>query len=233
MTTLKKHALPVLGALNVALALVLAALWLGTDGRLRHVHWPRPAPQTSDYAALVPQLPGVAPADTSPFIGLLERPLFSPTRRPPPPVSSKDQEAAGDSSLGELSGLIEGQGAGGAIVQIAGKARRVQLHETVEGWRLTAVQGRSATFTRAGQSRVLQLPRAKLQNGPALPPPAASAPPPKVAPPVAAVPVVPAAPAAVPASRPAAAPASAPPAAAAPAAKPATPPVPMFGGSIG
>ncbi|MCD6663082.1 MAG: hypothetical protein LT082_06755 [Comamonas sp.] len=218
MTTLKKHALPVLAALNVALALVLAALWLGTDGRLRHVHWQRPAPQTSDYAALVPQLPGVAPADTGPFIGLLERPLFSPTRRPPPPASSKDREQGPDSGLGELSGIIEGQGAGGAIVQIGGKARRVQLHESVEGWTLSAVKERSATFTRAGQSRVLQLPRAKLQNGPALPPPAASAPP-VAAPPAAPVPAA-AAPAPL-----AAAPA---PAKAAPAAKP----VPVFGGSI-
>lgn len=218
MTALKKHALPVLAALNVALALVLAALWLGTDGRLRHVHWQRPVPQTSDYAALVPQLPGVAPADTGPFIGLLERPLFSPTRRPPPPASSKDQEQGPDSGLGELSGIIEGQGAGGAIVQIGGKARRVRLHESVEGWTLSAVKERSATFTRAGQSRVLQLPRAKLQNGPALPPPAASAPP-VAAPPAAPVPAA-AAPAPL-----AAAPA---PAKAAPAAKP----VPVFGGSI-
>lgn len=218
MTALKKHALPVLAALNVALALVLAALWLGTDGRLRHVHWQRPAPQTSDYAALVPQLPGVAPADTGPFIGLLERPLFSPTRRPPPPASSKDREQGPDSGLGELSGIIEGHGAGGAIVQIGGKARRVQLHESVEGWTLSAVKERSATFTRAGQSRVLQLPRAKLQNGPALPPPAASAPP-VAAPPAAPVPAA-AAPAPL-----AAAPA---PAKAAPAAKP----VPVFGGSI-
>lgn len=194
MTALKKHALPVLAALNVALLLTLAALWLGTDGRLRHVHWQRPAPQTSDYAALVPQLPGVAPADTGPFVGLLERPLFSPTRRPPPPASSKDQEQGSDSGLGELSGIIEGQGAGGAIVQIGGKARRVQLHESVEGWTLSAVKERSATFTRAGQSRVLQLPRAKLQNGPALPPPETSAPASQVSPPVSAAPAAPAPP---------------------------------------
>ncbi len=226
MTALKKHALTVLAALNLALLLALAALWLGTDGRLRHVHWQRPAPQTSDYAALVPHLPGAAPADTGPFIGLLERPLFSPTRRPPP-ASPKDQEQGPDGGLGELSGLIEGQGTGGAIVQIGGKARRVQLHESVEGWTLSAVKERSATFTRAGQSRVLQLPRAKLQNGPALPPPAASAPP------VAAPPAVPAPAAAAPAPAavvpaPAAAPAASTPAKAAPAAQP----VPVFGGSI-
>lgn len=173
MIALKKHALPALALLNLALALALAALWIATDGRLRASHWQPPAPQTSDYAALVPPLPGPAPADTRPFVGMLERPLFSPTRRPPPPAPPKEQEAA-DSGLGELSGLIEGQGAGAAIVQIGGKARRVQLHESVEGWKLTAVNGRSATFTRAGQSRTLQLPRAKLVNGPALPPPAAA-----------------------------------------------------------
>ena len=58
---------------------------------------------------------------------------------------------------------------GGAIVLIDGKPRRVRLNEVVEGWKLSAVQVRSVTFTRGAQRRELQLVRAKLTDDPAQP----------------------------------------------------------------
>ena len=180
---MKKHALHALLAVNAALALLLAWLWIDKAGHLRNIHWQPPAPQTSNYAAMVPVLPGLAPADTSQFIAMLDRPLFSPTRRPPPPPpppSPLEQEPADNLGTAQLSGLFQGQGDGGAILQIAGKPRRVRLRESVEGWTLSAVRDRSATFTRGGQSRVLQLPRAALTSAPAHLP-AANAPAPRAA----------------------------------------------------
>ena len=82
---MKRYALHWLVALNLLLAAGLAWMWIGSDGRLRNVHWQVPSPQTTDYAAMVPPLPGITPADTRQFIAMLERPLFSPIRRPPPP----------------------------------------------------------------------------------------------------------------------------------------------------
>lgn len=189
---MKKHALHVLLALSAALALVLAWLWIDKTGQLRNTHWQPPAPQTADYAAMVPALPGPAPADTSRFIAMLDRPLFSPTRRPPPPPPPPQAaEPADNLSTAQLSGIFQGQGDGGIIVRIGDKHRRLRLHDSVEGWTLSAVHDRSATLTRSGQSRVLQLPRAALTGG-AAPPPAA--PPPAAAQPAAAAPAQPAPP---------------------------------------
>ncbi len=213
---MKKHVLHALLVLNAALVLVLAWLWVDTSGHLRNIHWQAPAPQTTDYAAMIPALPGPAPSDTSRFIAMLDRPLFSPTRRPPPPPpSSQAPELTDNLSTAQLSGLFQGQGDGGIIVRIGDKHRRVRLHDSVEGWTLSAVQDRSATFTRGGQSRVLQLPRAVLTGGGAPPSPSPVAPPPMVAQPA-----------------PAPAPAQVAPAAPPPAVVPARKSQPAFGGTV-
>lgn len=162
---MKKYALPFLGVLNAALAVCLVWLWVGQDGQLRNVHWQPPQPQTTDFASIMPPLPGVTPADTSQFIAMLDRPVFSLSRRPPPPPAPPESEQKppeDNLSTAQLSGLYKGEGAGGAIIQIAGKNRRMQLKDVVEGWTLQSIQERSVTFMRAGKSRELQLPRAAL-----------------------------------------------------------------------
>ena len=158
---MKKYTLHVLVALNLLLAAGLAGMWIGPDGRLRNVHWQAPSPQTTDFTAMASALPAIAPADTRQFIAMLERPLFSPTRRPPPPPPQATEKPPEDNiSTAQLAGVFYGNGEGGIIVQMAGKPRRVRLNETVEGWTLTTVQDRSVTFTKGGQTHVLQLPRA-------------------------------------------------------------------------
>jgi hypothetical protein len=182
---MKKHALPVLAGLNLVLALVLVWLWIGAQGHLRNVQWRAPAAQTTDYAAMMPALPGLAPADTSRFVAMLERPVFSPTRRPPEakPASKEGDQPADGMGTARLLGLFQGAGDGGAIVLLGGKPRRVRLNDSVDGWKLVAVQQRAVTFERNGQAHSLQLPRATLASAPALPPaarpvlPAPSAPP--------------------------------------------------------
>lgn len=160
---MKRHALTLLALLNAALVLALAFLWVAGDGSLRNVRWEPPVPVTSDYLQMLPALPERTPVDTSRFMVLLERPLFALTRRPPPPPPPPAAEAPSDNlSTARLSGVFTGAGAGGVIINIAGKNRRVRLNELVDGWVLQSIQGRSVTFANGGQSRVLQLPRASL-----------------------------------------------------------------------
>lgn len=169
---MKRHAVTLLALVNAALVLALAFLWVAGDGSLRNVRWEPPVPVTSDYLQMLPALPERTRVDTSRFMVLLERPLFALTRRPPPPPPPPAAEAPQDNlSTARLSGVFTGAGAGGVIINIAGKNRRVRLNEAVDGWVLQSIQGRSVTFTLGGQTRVLQLARAPLStfSGQALP----------------------------------------------------------------
>ena len=130
---MKRYALPALLLVNGALAVWLA--WM----------------------------PALVQADIDRFMVLLERPLFSSTRRPPPPPPPPPAAAPVDNlSTARLSGVFEGPGGTGIIIQIAGKDRRLQLNQSLEGWTLRSVQGRQVTFSSGGETRVLQLPRAAL-----------------------------------------------------------------------
>ena len=163
---MKRHALLVLVVINGVLAAWLAWLWFTPQGGLRNVHWQPPAAQKTDLSGLLPALPTLLQADTNRFIVLLERPLFSPTRRPPPPPPPPPPPAAAapvdNFSTARLSGVFEGPGGTGIIIQMAGKNRRLQINQSLEGWTLKAVQGREVTFASGGETRVLQLPRAAL-----------------------------------------------------------------------
>ena len=181
---MKRNALPWLVALNVALVLFLAALWLHRDGSLRNVHWQAPQPLTSNYLQMLPVLPERARVDTARFMSWLERPLFSITRRPPPPPPPPPPPAAeapvDTLSTAKLHGIFSGGQTGGVILHIGGKNRRVRLDESVDGWVLRSVQGRSATFSSPGQTRTLQLTRAAVSTYVGVPVPPPPAPPPSV-----------------------------------------------------
>ena len=163
---MKRYALNLLLLLNATLALVLAWMWFAPDGSLRNAHWTAPPPRTANYSAMLPPLPGIASADTSQFIAMLDRPLFSSSRRPPPPppppAPAQAQAPVDNLSTARLSGLFFGDGVGGIIINIAGKHRRVRLNEGVDGWLLKSIQERSVTFARGGESRTLPLPRGAL-----------------------------------------------------------------------
>jgi hypothetical protein len=163
---MKRYALNLLLLLNATLALVLAWMWFAPDGSLRNAHWTAPPPRTANYSAMLPPLPGIASADTSQFIAMLDRPLFSSSRRPPPPPPppppAQAQAPVDNLSTARLSGLFFGDGVGGIIINIAGKHRRVRLNEGVDGWLLKSIQERSVTFARGDESRTLPLPRGAL-----------------------------------------------------------------------
>lgn len=179
---MNRHVLAVLAVINVALVVALAALWLNPDGSLRNTRWAAPMPIKNDYLQMLPFLPERQPIDTNRFLALLERPLFQLTRRPPPPpppLSVVAQAPIDNLSTAQLSGVVVGDGTATIIVTMAGKARRVRLNESVDGWTLQSIQGRSVTFAGGGQTRVLQLPRAAMTSfsGTTLPVPATPVPP--------------------------------------------------------
>ena len=82
---MKRHLLSILGFVCLGLAVFLTGLWINRQGQWRNTHWQAPAPLTTNYLEMLPLLPEPARVPTSRFMALLERPLFSETRRPPPP----------------------------------------------------------------------------------------------------------------------------------------------------
>lgn len=162
---MRRIALPLLAVLNAALLCFLVWAWVTPDGQLRNMRWQPPVPVKVDLQALLPALPGPGQADTSQFLGMLERPLFSPTRRPPPPPpppKADVPEPVNRFAQAKLTGVFEGAGVGGIIINYDGKDRRVPLNGMLDGWKLQSVTGAQATFSQRGQTRVVQLQRAAL-----------------------------------------------------------------------
>lgn len=165
-------ALPALAALCAALGIGLTWLWVTPQGQLRDaVHWREPAALRTDYRAMGPALAQIDAADMQRSSALLDRPLFSMTRRPPQLMAAAPVDTAPDRlSQARLRAIVEGPQAGGSIiVEIDGKSHRIQTQRAFEGWTLQSLdtQARTATLTRSGQTRVLTLQRGQLSAGPA------------------------------------------------------------------
>ena len=160
---MKRHLLSFLALVCLGLTALLAGLWINPQGQLRNTHWRAPAPLATNYQEMLPLLPEPARVPTSRFMALLERPLFSETRRPPPPPPPPPPPVPVDVlSNAQLSAIYAGEQLTGVIINVNGKNRRVRLNESVDGWVLRSVQGRVATFDYGGQQRQLQLARAKV-----------------------------------------------------------------------
>ena len=178
------------------LTVVLAALWLAPGPQARWRQWQAPAPQA-------PQLDDVQaaqlrpnPAATANYPGVVQRPLFSPDRRPVAAASAA-APAAPPVAIEQvrLQGLVAGPSLTGVMLEEQGKTRFVRVGETVADWKLERVQARAALFSRAGQQREIALkavspePSSGAANAPAQGRPRA----PAAAPPTAAAPAAPAA----------------------------------------
>jgi general secretion pathway protein N len=100
--------------------------------------------------------------------GTRERPVFSPSRRPPPVAVAQVAVAKPPPKLAQeerpLQLLLVGTVTGGDrsfgifVDQTSKAALRLKLGEEYRGWRLRAVQGREATFARDQQTIVLNFP---------------------------------------------------------------------------
>ena len=143
------------------LAVILLAMWFHRDGRARNVRWQPPEAQIQDFESMVPVLPAHAQVETNRFLAMLERPLFSPTRRPPPPAPPPAPPAPVEVREPlpnvHLYGLYGGESGGGAIVRVDGKNRRLHLNEAIDGWKLASIGERAVTFKRGSRSHSIDL----------------------------------------------------------------------------
>jgi len=161
-------------ALNASLCALLVWLWVGPDGKPRNLDWSVPAPVAPEFGDLVAALPEAKAMEVGLFMATLERPLFSPARRPAPPSpkESDTKEAPDPLANIHLFGIYTtDDGPSGMLVRVEGKVRRIAVNENLGGWTLKSVQERGATLTRNGEERVIHLAIAR----PAVPgkPPAA------------------------------------------------------------
>lgn len=118
-------------------------------------------------------------ADASRFMAILDRPVFSPTRRPPPPppppkVVVPVRPDPLDSI--HLYGLFSGAGGGGVIARVEGKTRRIKVSEAVGDWSLKEIRPRDVVFAKGGDTRVVPLMQASQAAGAVPPRPAFAAP---------------------------------------------------------
>ena len=159
---MKRWTLPLLLALNLGLLAWLASLWFTPDGRLTGVRWQPPL-------ALKPSLDGgsALPAtgvELGRYVATLERPLFTPSRRPPPPPQVAAAPVVVDTPpdvrvLGLYGTRGEG-GAGGMVARIDGKVRRVRIGDAVGRWTLKELRPGEAVLVSGDSQQVYPLQRA-------------------------------------------------------------------------
>jgi hypothetical protein len=99
-----------------------------------------------------------------------ERPIFSPSRRPPPaavaseptmvkapPVRKKEAEAPQLALVGTIASDQDGFGI--FLDQSTKEALRLKIGEDYQGWKLRAIRGREVTMEKDQQTAVLTLPQ--------------------------------------------------------------------------
>ena len=183
---MRAFTLRLLGVMMVLLLLALAWQWLGPDGRLRPVQWQAPDPHQPDYAGMLERIPGSGSTDITRFVATLERPLFSPSRRPPPPpppptVAPPPPPPDPLASV-HLFGVFMGEDdQGGIIARVDGKPRRIYTGQNIGAWTLKRIEDRKVTMVRGAETRVLNLVHARAPEPAAV----AAAPAPGAAPPAA------------------------------------------------
>ncbi len=111
--------------------------------------------------------PEVPPTGFAPLPGLddlaevVERPLFSQSRRPAPPEAQADVPAAKDGQQFAygLSGIVITSGREMALLSHARtrEIRQVRLGGIVDGWKVTAISADQVTLSRGGETQALKL----------------------------------------------------------------------------
>ncbi len=154
-------------ALPVVLAVLLLALWLRPNGTLRNAQWKAPAPLRPDLsqAGAGTVLERMQPPSAGQYAAILERPLFSSTRRPPPPKPVEKTNAAPPApdalATTRIYGTFVVAGASGIIADVGGKPRRILAGGMLGDWKVASIVDRDITFVRGAETRVIKLLRAK------------------------------------------------------------------------
>ena len=158
---MKQYGIRLFSVLSAVLLAVLAWLWVNPQGNLRNVTWQPPEPVAPALGGQIPDLPMLKAMDTSMFMATLDRPLFSPSRRPAPKgvEGAKPEESAPDllANIHVYGLYTSDDGVPGVLARVDGKTRRIASGEPVSGWVLKSVQDRQAIFARDGQERAINL----------------------------------------------------------------------------
>ncbi|CAM5781024.1 hypothetical protein ACFOHU_13565 [Ottowia pentelensis] len=179
------------------MAVLLFMLWAAPGPLAAWRHWQPPPPQPPRLDDVQAAMLRPNPLATGAYPVVLDRPLFTVTRRPAAAAAAAAPAAAPAPSAIEqlaLQGVVAGPTLTGVMLQEGGQTRFVRVGERVDDWVLARVQDREAVFERGGrQHRIAFNPApgeaATSGRAAAVPMPAAAA-----------TPVVP--PAAVPAAAP-------------------------------
>ncbi|HTO85830.1 MAG TPA: hypothetical protein VMQ73_26660 [Methylomirabilota bacterium] len=122
----------------------------------------------------------IAPPTPASFAAILERPLFSPTRRPPAaaPAPAPTPEAAAPAPPAppidfSLTGIVISDGSRVALVQMQGDNHVVHVAEggEVDGWKAVTIEPERAVFRRGDDEQVLALDYVKPVPPGQVPPP--------------------------------------------------------------
>lgn len=156
---MRRRGTGILLLVNGALLAGGAYLWVDSQGELRNVAWVPPEAQAPSISAVgLPAGVGGGEADVNRFVATTDRPLFSPSRRPPPPppppAPPKPVDPLADI---QLFGVYGGKESGGILAKFNGKIQRVRLNDPVGEWTVKEVNGRDVTFARGDETRVMHL----------------------------------------------------------------------------
>ena len=165
---MKRYVVPALVILNFALLAALGALWFDAGGQLRNATWQRPAAIKPDFAAMLAPLAFPGGDNTGQFVATLDRPLFSPNRRPPAVAATASAPPDPLANI-QLVGVYSGPEGGGIIARIDGKMRRAAVKDKIGEWTISRIADRDVTFVRGGETRVVSLVRGKASGSSAAP----------------------------------------------------------------
>ena len=149
-------------AINVALALLLAALWLAPGAPAAWRSWQPPAPQAPALDDVRAATLVANAAATASYPAVVERPLMDPTRRPPTAASAPSAAASAPPPTAidqvRLRGIVAGPALNGVLIEQDGKTSFVRRGERIGDWTLESLRGREADFVRNGEHRRIELP---------------------------------------------------------------------------
>ena len=158
-------------AINGVLACVLAAMWFGPQGTLRHTSWTEPAPKPPSLDDATKSLLQINPALNGAFPQVLERPVFVAERRPEPPKAASEAQTAEPAPIAldkvVLTGIVSGPKLTAVLAQVEGAPRMLKVGDQVGEWSLDRIRGRVASFSHAGQTRELTLKPSYIGDAPA------------------------------------------------------------------
>ena len=151
--------------LPLLLLALLAVLWLRPASPLRGSAWAPPAaqpPQLNDFQLAMLQAGAAQAAAASGEV--LQRPLFTPGRRPAPvalPASGAHAAPAPDPMANvKATGLLVSPALTAVMLEVDGQQKLVRRGDRLGDWRLVSIRGREAVFVRDGERHVVSLPHA-------------------------------------------------------------------------